>query len=108
MVNAQTAELRRHSQTQPSLEAVDAVNVLSNTFSAEYAESTMFESLQARRIQLSRLRFLQQQQLRSGRMTLQDLIGKSEFAPTPFQSKYQTLTSTLTMQAGHLAGQSRA
>jgi len=26
-----------HSSTQPSLEAVDAVNVLSNTFSAEYA-----------------------------------------------------------------------
>jgi len=70
-------------------------------------ESTMFDHYQARADQLSRLRFLQQQQLALAAWTLQDLIGKSEFAPTPFQSKYPDPYFNINDAGGHLAGQSR-
>jgi len=78
-----------HSQSQPSLEAVDAVNVLSNTFSAEYA------GINNVRITTKRggssyhgSVFYNNSNSALAAWTLQDLIGKSQFAPTPFQSSY--------------------
>jgi len=78
-----------HSSTQPSLEAVDAVNVLSNTFSAEYA------GINNVRITTKRggsnyhgSAFYNNSNSALAAWTLQDLVGKAGFAPTPFQSQY--------------------
>ena len=73
--------------SQPSLEAVGDINVLSNDFSAEYA------GIANVRVTTKRggagyhgSAFYNNKNSALAAWTLQDLIGKANFAPTPFQS----------------------
>ncbi len=78
-----------HTASQPSLEAVGEINVLSNDFSAEYAGIANI------RITTKRggsgyhgSMFYNNKNSALAAWTLQDQIGKAEFAPTAFQSQY--------------------
>jgi len=77
------------TSSQPSLEAVGDINVLSNDFSAEYAGIANI------RVTTKRggsgyhgSMFYNNKNSALAAWTLQDKIGKADFAPTPFQSKY--------------------
>jgi hypothetical protein len=77
------------TQSQPSLEAVGDINVLSNDFSAEYAGIANI------RITTKRggagyhgSAFYNNKNSALAAWTVQDLNGKAAFAPTPFQSTY--------------------
>ena len=75
--------------SQPSLEAVGDINVLSNDFSAEYAGIA--------NIRVTTKRggsgyhgslFYNNKNSALAAWTVQDKIGQADFAPTPFQSKF--------------------
>ena len=77
------------TSSQPSLEAVGDINVLSQDFSAEYAGIA--------NIRVTTKRggsgyhgsiFYNNKNSALAAWTVQDKIGQSEFAPTPFQSKF--------------------
>ncbi|HTE89662.1 MAG TPA: carboxypeptidase regulatory-like domain-containing protein [Terriglobales bacterium] len=77
------------TSSQPSLEAVDDINVLSQDFSAEYAGIA--------NIRVTTKRggsgyhgslFYNNKNSALAAWTVQDKIGQFNFAPTPFQSKY--------------------
>ena len=75
--------------SQPSLEAVGDINVLSNDFSAEYA------GIANVRVTTKRggagyhgSAFYNNKNSALAAWTVQDLTGKANFAPTPFQSTY--------------------
>ena len=77
------------TSSQPSLEAVGDINVLSNDFSAEYAGIA--------NIRVTTKRggagyhgsiFYNNKNSALAAWTVQDLNGKANFAPTPFQNKY--------------------
>jgi hypothetical protein len=77
------------TQSQPSLEAVGDINVLSNDFSAEYAGIANI------RITTKRggagyhgSAFYNNKNSALAAWTVQDLNGKAAFAPTPFQNTY--------------------
>jgi outer membrane receptor protein involved in Fe transport len=77
------------TQTQPTLEAVEDINVLSNDFSAEYAGIGNIRVTTKRggnSYHGSALYNNSNSALAA--WTVQDLIGKSQFAPSPFQSAY--------------------
>lgn len=78
-----------HTASQPSLEAVGEINILSNDFSAEYAGIA--------NIRISTKRgtsafhgtvFYDNKNSALAAWTLQDKIGKANFAPSAFQQKY--------------------
>jgi hypothetical protein len=78
-----------HSQSQPSLEAVDAINVLSNTFSAEYAGiNNVRITTKHGEAKYHGSAFYNNSNSALAAWTLQDLNHKAEFAPTPFQPNF--------------------
>jgi hypothetical protein len=91
--------------SQPSLEAVGDINVLSNDFSAEYAGIANI------RVTTKRggngyhgSAFYNNKNSALAAWTTQDLIGKSAFAPTPFQSKFPNPFFNITDIGGSLGG----
>jgi hypothetical protein len=77
------------TSSQPTLEAVGDINVLSNDFSAEYAGIANIRVTTKRGgAGYHGSAFYNNENSALAAWTLQDQIGKAEFAPTPFQSKY--------------------
>src|ERR1035438_5763477 len=78
------------TNSQPSLEAVGDINVLTNNFSAEYGGIANIRVTTKRgSAGYHGSIFYNNKNSALAAWTLQDLAGKAEFAPTPFQSKYQ-------------------
>lgn len=93
------------TSTQPTLEAVGDINVLSNDFSAEYAGIANI------RITTKRggtgyhgSAFYNNKNSALAAWTVQDLIGKANFAPTPFQSHYPNPFFNITDIGGSVGG----
>src|SRR5882672_2899852 len=93
------------TNSQPSLEAVGEINVLTNDFSAEYGGIA--------NIRVNTKRggsgyhgsiFYNNKNSALAAWTLADLAGKREFAPTPFQSKYPNPYFNFTDVGGSLGG----
>src|ERR1035441_7951528 len=91
--------------SQPSLEAVGDINVLTNDFSAEYAGIA--------NIRVTTKRggsgyhgsiFYNNENSALAAWTLQDKIGKENFSPTPVQSKYPNPFFNLTDVGGSVGG----
>ena len=75
--------------SEPSLEAVDEVNVLSDNFSAEYAGIANIRITTKRGgNQLHGSMFYNNKNSALAAYTLQDQLGKANFAPSPLQPKY--------------------
>ena len=91
--------------SQPSLEAVGDINVLSNDFSAEYA------GIANVRVTTKRggagyhgSAFYNNKNSALAAWTLQDLTGKANFAPTPFQPAYPNPFFNITDIGGSVGG----
>jgi len=93
------------TSSQPSLEAVGDINVLSNDFSAEYAGIA--------NIRVTTKRggngyhgslFYNNKNAALAAYTLQDKIGKETFTPSPLQSKYPNPYFNLTDIGGSVGG----
>lgn len=91
--------------SQPSLEAVGDINVLSNDFSAEYAGIANI------RVTTKRggsgyhgSAFYNNKNSALAAWTLQDKLGKASFAPSPFQSKYPNPFFNITDIGGSVGG----
>lgn len=91
--------------SQPSLEAVGEINVLTNNFSAEYGGIA--------NIRVTTKRggsgyhgsiFYNNSNSALAAWTLADLAGKREFSPTPFQSEYPNPYFNLTDVGGSVGG----
>ena len=75
--------------SEPSLEAVDEVNVLSDNFSAEYAGIANIRITTKRGTnQFHGSMFYNNKNSALAALTLQDQLGKASFAPSPLQPKY--------------------
>jgi hypothetical protein len=93
------------SHTQPSLEAVDAINVLSNDFSAEYAGIANIRVTTKRGgANYHGSIFYNNSNSALAAWKLQDKIGKAGFAPTPFQSSYPTPYFNINDAGGSFGG----
>jgi len=80
-----------HSTSQPSLEAVSEVNVLSNDFSAEYAGIGNVRITTKRgENQFHGSAFYNNKNSALAALQIQDQQGMREFVPTQFASKYPT------------------
>ena len=93
------------TSSQPSLEAVGDINVLSNDFSAEYAGIANI------RVTTKRggsgyhgSAFYNNKNSAFAATTLQDQIGKADFVPSAFQSKYPNPYFNLTDIGGSIGG----
>lgn len=77
--------------SEPSLEAVSEVNVMSNDFSAEYAGIANIRITTKRgENQFHGSVFYNNKNSALAAWQTQDIIAKQDFAPTPFQSKFPT------------------
>lgn len=77
------------TQSQPSLEAVGDINVLSNDFSAEYAGIANIRVTTKRgSAGYHGSIFYNNKNSALAAWTVQDLIGKADFTPSPIQNKY--------------------
>lgn len=77
--------------SEPSLEAVSEVNILSNDFSAEYAGIANIRiSTKRGQNQFHGSIFYNNKNSALAAWQTQDIIAKSEFIPTQFQSKFPT------------------
>ncbi len=75
--------------SEPSLEAVDEVNVLSDNFSAEYAGIANIRITTKRGTnQFHGSMFYNNKNSALAALTVQDQLGKASFAPSPLQPKY--------------------
>jgi len=75
--------------SQPSLEAVGEINILTTDFSAEYAGiANIRVSTKRGGSQYHGSIFYNNSNSALAAWTLDDKVGQAEFAPTPFQSKY--------------------
>ena len=93
------------TSSQPSLEAVGDINVLSNDFSAEYAGIANIRVTTKRGgAGYHGSLFYNNNNAALAAWTLQDQIGKANFAPTPFQSKYPNPYFNITDVGGSLGG----
>jgi hypothetical protein len=93
------------TSTQPTLEAVGDINVLSNDFSAEYAGIANIRITTKRGgNQFHGSAFYNNKNSALAAWTVQDLIGKANFAPTPFQSHYPNPFFNVTDIGGSLGG----
>ncbi|HZP17954.1 MAG TPA: carboxypeptidase-like regulatory domain-containing protein, partial [Terriglobales bacterium] len=91
--------------TQPTLEAVGDLNVLSNDFSAEYAGIANIRVTTKRGgNSFHGSVFYNNKNSALAAWTVQDLIGKANFAPTPFQSKYPTPYFNINDVGGSIGG----
>jgi len=80
-----------HSTSQPSLEAVSEINVLSNDFSAEYAGIANVRITTKRgENQFHGSVFYNNKNSALAAWQTQDILGKSAFIPTQFASRYPT------------------
>jgi len=93
------------TNSQPSLEAVGDINVLSNDFSAEYAGIANI------RVTTKRggsgyhgSAFYNNKNSALAAWQLQDKLGKAEFTPSPFQSKYPNPYFNITDIGGSIGG----
>jgi hypothetical protein len=78
-----------HTNSQPSLEAVGDVNVLSNDFSAEYGGIANIRVTTKRgQAAYHGSMFYNNENSAFAALTQFDKIGKEQFSPTPFESKY--------------------
>src|SRR5882724_8147971 len=93
------------TSSQPSLEAVGDINVLSNDFSAEYAGIANIRVTTKRGgAGYHGSAFYNNKNAAFAAWTLQDQIGKAEFAPSAFQSKYPNPYFNLTDIGGSVGG----
>ena len=93
------------TNSQPSLEAVGDINVLTNNFSAEYGGIANIRVTTKRgSAGYHGSIFYNNKNSALAAWTLQDLAGKAEFAPTPFQSKYPNPYFNLTDVGGSVGG----
>ncbi|MGH9505114.1 MAG: carboxypeptidase regulatory-like domain-containing protein [Terriglobales bacterium] len=93
------------TSSQPSLEAVADINVLSNDFSAEYAGIANIRVTTKRGgAGYHGSMFYNNSNSALAAWTLQDQIGKANFAPTPFQSKYPNPYFNITDIGGSIGG----
>ena len=91
--------------SQPSLEAVGEINVLTNDFSAEYGGIANIRVTTKRGSSgYHGSIFYNNENSALAAWTLADLAGKREFAPTPFQSKYPNPYFNLTDVGASLGG----
>lgn len=93
------------TSSQPSLEAVGDVNVLSNNFSAEYAGIANIRVTTKRGgSSYHGSAFYNNKNSALAAWTLQDKLGKADFAPTAFQSKYPNPYFNLNDIGGSVGG----
>lgn len=93
------------TQSQPTLEAVGDINVLSNDFSAEYAGIANIRVTTKRGgASYHGSAFYNNNNSALAAWTLQDQIGKANFAPSPFQSKYPNPYFNITDVGGSIGG----
>jgi hypothetical protein len=93
------------TSSQPTLEAVGDINVLSNDFSAEYAGIANIRVTTKRGgASYHGSAFYNNKNSALAAWTLQDQIGKANFAPTPFQSKYPNPYFNITDIGGSFGG----
>lgn len=93
------------TSSQPSLEAVGDINVLSNDFSAEYAGIANIRVTTKRGgAGYHGSMFYNNKNSALAAWTVQDLNGKADFAPTPFQNKYPNPYFNITDIGGSIGG----
>jgi len=93
------------TSSQPSLEAVGEINVLSDNFSAEYGgiASIRVTTMRGSSGYHGSL-FYNNNNAALAALTLQDKIGKENFTPSPLQSKYPNPYFNLTDIGGSVGG----
>jgi len=93
------------TSSQPSLEAVGDINILSNDFSAEYAGIANIRVTTKRGgAGYHGSAFYNNKNSALAALTLQDKLGMQDFAPTPFASKYPNPFFNITDVGGSLGG----
>lgn len=95
------------SQTfsQPSLDAVAEINVLSNDFSAEYGGiSNIRVTTKRGGAQYHGSAFYENKNSALATWDVQDKINKAQFAPSPFETKYPTPHFNYNVIGGSLGG----
>jgi len=91
--------------SEPSLEAVDQLNVLSDNFSAEYAGIANIRVTTKRGTnQFHGSLFYNNENSALAAMTLQDQIGKASFAPPPLQPRYPSSSFNINDLGGSFGG----
>jgi hypothetical protein len=93
------------TDSKPSLEAVDELNVLSNSFSAEYAGTANIRITTKRgQNQFHGSMFYNNANSALAALSLQDLAGIADFEPNAFASKYPTPYFNINDLGGSLGG----
>ena len=93
------------TQSEPSLEAVDELNVLSNSFSAEYAGTANIRITTKRgQNQFHGSLFYNNANSALAALSLQDLAGIADFQPNAFASKYPTPYFNINDLGGSIGG----
>lgn len=93
------------TDSKPSLEAVDELNVLSNSFSAEYAGTANIRITTKRgQNQFHGSIFYNNANSALAALSLQDLAGIADFQPNAFASKYPTPYFNLNDLGGSIGG----
>ena len=93
------------TDSKPSLEAVDELNVLSNSFSAEYAGTANIRITTKRgQNQFHGSAFYNNANSALAALSLQDLAGIADFEPSAFASKYPTPYFNINDLGGSIGG----
>ncbi len=93
------------TDSKPSLEAVDELNVLSNSFSAEYAGTANIRITTKRgQNQFHGSMFYNNANSALAALSLQDLAGIADFTPNAFAAKYPTPYFNINDLGGSLGG----
>ena len=93
------------TDSKPSLEAVDELNVLSNSFSAEYAGTANIRITTKRgQNQFHGSLFYNNANSALAALSLQDLAGIADFQPNAFASKYPTPYFNINDLGGSIGG----
>ena len=93
------------TDSKPSLEAVDELNVLSNSFSAEYAGTANIRITTKRgQNQFHGSMFYNNANSALAALSLQDLAGIADFSPNAFASKYPTPYFNINDLGGSIGG----
>jgi Carboxypeptidase regulatory-like domain/TonB dependent receptor len=93
------------TDSKPSLEAVDELNVLSNSFSAEYAGTANIRITTKRgQNQFHGSAFYNNANSALAALSLQDLAGIADFKPSAFAAKYPTPYFNINDLGGSIGG----
>jgi Carboxypeptidase regulatory-like domain/TonB dependent receptor len=93
------------TQSEPSLEAVDELNILSNNFSAEYGGIANVRITTKRGTsQFHGSMFYNNKNSALAAWTLQDQLGKANFAPSAFASKFPNPAFNINDLGGSIGG----